>query len=229
FLAGSGVASRRRCDEIIRSGRVKINGVIEVNPARRIDPEIDVVELNEKRVKPSGELHYILLNKPAGTISSVSDNFGRRTVLDLLPFKFRLCPVGRLDAGTTGALILTDDGELAYRLTHPKFNIKKVYLARINGEITDAELELIKRGIKLEDCIARVHNVEVLHREDNCSELRLTLTEGKKREIKRIFNFLGYNVKRLHRESFADISCGSLKPGEWRELSEEEIKKLKKM
>ncbi len=196
-------------------------------PATHIDPESDVIEVGGKRVLLDAEKIYILLNKLPGYLSATSDPHGEQTVLDLLPpMKKRIYPVGRLDKDTEGLLLLTNDGELTYRLTHPKHHVGKVYLAWVTGNPTDESLEKLRRGIMLEDGMTSPALVEREEGADG-SCLRITIYEGRKRQVKRMCAAIGHEVRRLKRIQVGPIHLGDLRPGHYRYLSQEEIETLK--
>lgn len=227
YLAASGIASRRKSADIVRSGRVTVNGKAVANPFREVFLD-DRVAVDGSRVYPLGRPVIILLNKAKGTLSTVSDDRGRRTVLDGIKVPGRLFPVGRLDRDTTGALLLTNDGDLAYRLTHPKFEVEKVYRVTTDRPVSRVDLRKIESGIDMGE--GQIGRGEVLDpkegsmgkRETGRTHVRLRLTHGKKREIRRMVSALGYGVVHLHRESFAGLGVKGMDPGEWRELTRKE-------
>ena len=228
YLARCGVAARRKCDELVFDGKVRVNGEVVTEPWRRVDPHTDEVRVGAKRVEPPGDRTYLLLHKPPDVITTASDPQGRPTVVGLVAADFpeaRLYPVGRLDADTTGALLLTDDGELAHRLPHPKYQTAKEYVAELTSEITDEELERIRVGLELEDGPARPDELERM----GGDVVRLTLHEGRKHIVKRMFDAVGRPVGRLHRSRFAGLSADGLEPGSWRELSCEEVQGLREL
>lgn len=226
FIADSGFCSRRQADEIIKSGRVKINNVIETNLSRRVLPS-DKVQVDSNYIKQSVKLEYILLNKPKDTISTVKDEKNRKTIMDLVRTKFRLFPVGRLDRNTTGVLILTNDGELANRLMHPKYQIERVYLAGLDKPLKTIDAEKISKGIKTP--AFESNPCEVIIVPEDHTQVYITLREGKNREVKKIFESLGYMVKKLDRKAFAGITASGLARGDYRRLAREEIIHLKKI
>ena len=226
YLAEAGVASRRKCDDLIEAGAVAVNGTVVNQPWLDIDPLSDEVTVEGKPIEPSPGRVYLLLNKPAGVITTVSDPQGRKTVLALLGNAFpdrRLYPVGRLDADTTGALLLTDDGELAYRLTHPKYEMVKEYSVLLNRNFGEEDREKLESGIMLEDGWVRPDSVE----QKIPDRIAVKLHEGRKRIIKRMFSELGFKVVELHRMNFADLTADDLPTGRWRELDLEEINNLR--
>lgn len=226
YIADSGYCSRRQADEIIKSGRVKVNNVIETNLARRIQSG-DNVQIDSNPIKQSVKLEYILLNKPKDTITTVRDEKNRRTIMDVVRTKFRLFPVGRLDRNTTGVLILTNDGELANRLMHPKYQIERVYLAGLDKPLKFTDAERISKGVSTEDFNSSP--CEIFIDPADHSFVYITLKEGKNREVKKIFETFGYKVKKLDRKSFAGITTSGLARGEFRRLTKQEIFQLKKV
>lgn len=226
YLAEAGVASRRKCDDLIAAGAVTVNGIVVSQPWLDIDPLNDEVIVDGKPIERSPDRVYLLLNKPAGVITTVSDPQGRKTVLSLLGNAFpdrRLYPVGRLDADTTGALLLTDDGELAYRLTHPKYEMIKEYSVLLDRTFSEEDRGQLESGIMLEDGWARPDSVE----KKISGRVVVKLHEGRKRIIKRMFLEFGLKVVELHRMNFAGLSADDLPTGRWRELDLEEISNLR--
>jgi len=229
FLAKAGLGSRRVCDELIQKGLVTVNGEVESNPARRIIMETDEVIFQGKQLQLTPTHHYYLLNKPAQVITTTHDPYGRKTVVELLPSPGRIYPVGRLDFDTTGAILATDDGELAYQLTHPKFQIPKTYAVRVLGQVKQTDLDQIPLGINIESKTPAIADVLDVSYSDRYTDVRLVLREGRKREIKRIFMAFGHRVIKLHREQFAFLRVDDMALGAYRELTEAEVKKLKEL
>jgi 23S rRNA pseudouridine2605 synthase len=229
FLAHSGVCSRRNADLLIESGRVAVNGVPVQKLGILIDEQRDEITVDGKRVSLQPNLIYILLNKPKGCLSTVKDSFHRPTVLDLVGKDKKVFPVGRLDQDTEGVLLLTNDGELAYRLTHPKFQIEKTYLVTVKGEMDQKILEKFKRGVKIEEDVVASGEGKIIRAEKERSVFELTLKEGRKREIKRMCEMVGFPVSNLIRSKFAHLSARGLQTGQWRYLTDREILQLKKM
>ncbi len=225
YIADSGFCSRRQADEIIKNGRVKVNNIIETNLSRRVLPD-DKVHIDSNPIKQSVKLEYILLNKPKDTITTVSDEKNRKTIMDLVKTKFRLFPVGRLDRNTTGVLILTNDGELANRLMHPKYQIERVYLAGLDKPLKFTDAKKISQGVITEDFKSSPCEI-VIDPSDN-SLVYVKLKEGKNREVKKIFETFGYKVKKLDRKSYADVTVSGLARGEFRRLTKQEIAHLRK-
>jgi pseudouridine synthase len=231
FLAHAGVCSRREADRFIESGRVRVNGRVVAELGQKIDPSRDRVDVGGRAVKGGDERPvYILLFKPSGRVVTVKDPFGRPTVMDLLPkLHARVYPVGRLDAESEGALLLTNDGEMAFRLTHPKHEIGKVYEVRVNGEPSGDDLERLRKGLFLEGRKTAPARVQVLRRSLRQTLLRVEIHEGRKREIRKMFEALGYPVAGLLRVQFAGLTLEGLRPGQWRYLKSREVENLRKV
>ena len=229
FLAMAGVGSRRSCDNYIVEGRVSVNKQPVTRLGVRIDPDVDEVYFDGKRVERVKEFIYILMNKPLRTVTTVKDEKRRKTVIDLLGISERLFPVGRLDYYTSGALLITNDGELAYYLIHPRFEVKKVYRVMLNKIIRPIDLHHFQTGIMLDERKTAPCKVRELRRMGNRSYLEVELHEGRNRQIRRMFDALGYHVEELHRLSFAGLNVTDLKPGEWRELTAKEVEMLKSL
>jgi pseudouridine synthase len=220
FLARAGVASRRRSDELIRAGRVRVNG--RTGELNTIVGRRDVVEVDGERVERQ-PLAYILLNKPRGVVTTASDPEGRRTVVELVPPEPRVVPVGRLDVDTTGALLLTNDGDLAHRLAHPRYGVPKVYEAEVEGRPSAETLARLREGVELEDGMTSPAGARLVAP----SQLELTLHEGRNRQVKRMCEAVGHPVRRLRRSRYADLDASALAPGEWRELTRDEVAALR--
>ena len=228
YLASCGVASRRKCEDIIRSGTVLVNGEIEVNPFHLLLPE-DSILLDDQEMFSLVDTEVIVLNKPDGYITTTNDPQGRNTVMDLVKSPNRLFPVGRLDKDTTGVLLLTNDGNLAYQLTHPKYQVEKVYRVQIMGFLSNNDIAQIKSGVMIGP--DETGQGEVLSQNKvskSVTEIELVLTQGKKREVRRILSSLGYKVIALQRISFGGITTDGLNLGHWRRLSEEEALSLRR-
>ncbi len=227
FMAEAGVASRRACEELIRQGRVTVNGET-ASLGRSVEPEQDRVELDGKPVQKEQRRTVILLYKPRGVVSTSSDPEGRRTVQDYFrEIPERLYNVGRLDLNSEGLLLMTNDGALANRLTHPRYGVEKTYYAVCDGRLTASEAARLTNGVELEDGMtapARVDAVRTTQRGD--TSFLITIHEGRNRQIRRMLEAVGHRTLRLKRERFGPLSLGTLAPGEWRKLSDEEIKKL---
>lgn len=229
YLSKCGIASRRGADRMIEQGRVSINGKPVKELGVIIDENKDEVSVDGKLCTLPPEPVYIILNKPKGYVTTMKDEFGRKTVLDLIRnVGQRVYPVGRLDLDTEGILLLTDDGEMSYRLTHPKFGIKKVYKATVRGEFPHELISRIDEGVRLEDDFVASAKAKLVGSQGKFSTLILELSEGRKREVRRICRTLGFPVQHLKRIKFADLSCEGMKVGTWRYLNRKEIDKLKK-
>lgn len=228
FLALCKVASRRKSEELINAGKITINGRTAVL-ADDVDPEKDVVEYNGKKMIVPQNYEYFLLNKPAGVLSSVSDDRGRKVVTDFLPAGSHAVPVGRLDLDTTGVLLLTNDGELTYRLTHPSFGVRKIYRAKVLGDFTQEKAEMMKAGITIEGETMQAEAVSITSSHGRIHNVTVSLHEGKKREVKELVKAVGCRVLELERFAFGNITCRGLKVGEIRRLTEEEIRYLYKL
>ena len=220
-LATRGWGSRRVCEELIEAGRVTVNGEV-ARLGRRVDPEVDVVQVDGAPVgvKP-GLVHY-LLNKPAGVVTTAKDTHGRPTVVDLVPAEPRVFPVGRLDADTEGLLLLTNDGELANRIAHPRHGVDKEYLAVVQGQLTGGALRRLREGVELDD--GRTAPARVTQPEPGV--LRITIHEGRNRQVRRMCEAVGHPVERLIRVRIGPLRDAALAPGEWRELTQAELKAL---
>ncbi|MGE5632504.1 MAG: pseudouridine synthase [Caulobacteraceae bacterium] len=222
-----GVASRRKCEELILEGRVKVNGITVAELGAKVDKQKDIIELDGKVIKQSNEKIYILLNKPIGYITSVRDQFGRPTVLDLVQgVKERVYPVGRLDYDTEGLIILTNDGELTYRITHPKHNIDKTYRALLRGKTGKADVEAFMKGIAVEDYITSPARLELIKYINGDSLVNITIHEGKNRQVRKMCREIGHEVIKLKRISIGKITLGNLQKGTWRHLNDEEVRYL---
>jgi pseudouridine synthase len=220
YLARAGVASRRGAEELIRAGRVRVNGET-AGLATFVEP-VDRVELDGRRLVLEA-LAYVLLHKPAGVVTTADDPHGRPTVVGLVDVPQRVVPVGRLDADTTGALLLTNDGPLSHRLMHPRYEVDKVYEAEVEGEPDDAALRRLAEGVELDDGTTAPARVRRL----GPTRLELTLHEGRKHQVKRMCEAVGHPVHRLHRSSYAGLTLAGLEPGAWRQLTREEVDALR--
>jgi pseudouridine synthase len=230
FLASAGIGSRRKCEDIIREGRVQINGESISELARYIETDSDRVAVDGRVVETVRKSTILVINKPFGVLSTVSDNRGRKTVIGLareMGYGERLFPVGRLDMDTTGLLLLTNDGDLAYRLTHPRYKIEKRYLVTVEGLVNDGVVESIGSGVDLEDFVTMPCAVKVIDRSGGSSTLEIRLKEGKKRQIRRMFAESGHNVLKLRRVALGDLEFSDLEDGDMRPLTENEETRLR--
>jgi pseudouridine synthase len=227
FLAECGIASRREAETYIAEGRVQVNGEVATIGVK-IDPDVDAVELDGAGVTRDQKV-YVVLHKPKGVITSAKDTHERPTVLDYLDgVTARVFPVGRLDMDVTGALLLTNDGEIAHRLAHPKFQVDKIYVAWVDGRMTAATARSLSEGIELEDGPTAPAKVTILKTNTDSSRVRLVIHEGRKRIVKRMCAAVGHPVRDLRRLAMGSIRADGLIPGEWRYLSDEEIATLKR-
>jgi 23S rRNA pseudouridine2605 synthase len=228
FLARAGVASRRGSEDLITAGRVAVNGQIVTGLGSKVDPATDVVTVDGRQVSLADAPVYIALNKPAGVVTTMSDPQGRRTVASLVPAAENpgLFPVGRLDRDTTGLLLFTTDGELSHRLLHPRWKVEKTYRVRVDGSLSEAEVALLREGIELDDGPTQPAEIEILDT-GRTSKAVITIREGRKRQVRRMFSAVGHPVIELHRSSFGPVDVGGLREGEVRELSDAEVSALR--
>lgn len=224
LLQGAGAAARRKADLLIKAGRVRVNHVVVREPWREVDPERDIITLDDRRIRLASEKHYFKLYKPRGVTSTLQDRHAARTLAEFIPPGLRLFPIGRLDRESEGLLILTDDGELALRLSHPRYRVPKRYRVELDRPLTARDLERLKGGLTLEDGPFRPHELRPVDRRT----VELALYEGRKREIRRGFSALGYRVIRLVRLAIGPISLGDLEPGELRPLNAAELESLQR-
>ena len=222
-IAASGITSRRKAEELIKQGKVKVNGQVVTELGTKVDSK-DEIEVNNQIIEKETKEYY-LLNKPRGVITSTSDDKNRKTVVELINTDARIYPVGRLDYDTTGALLLTNDGEFANILTHPKNNIDKVYLAKLNGIITGVQINKLKDGVLLDDVLVKPSRVKLkrVNKESNTSMVGITIHEGKNHQVKRMFESVGFLVDKLTRERIGIFNLEGLKSGEYRKLTPKEV------
>jgi 23S rRNA pseudouridine2605 synthase len=220
WLARAGVTSRRKADDLIKAGRVTVNG--RPGQLNTFVQRTDEVSLDGQPLAKQ-TLSYVLLHKPAGVVTTASDPQGRTTVLDLVDHPNRVVPVGRLDADTTGALLLTNDGDLAHRLAHPRYEVDKVYVAEVWGQPTDGTLRKLAEGVKLEDGKTAPATVRRLEG----GRIELTIHEGRNRQVKRMLESVGHRVQALHRSAYGPLKLEGLEPGAWRELEPSEVERLR--
>ena len=222
YLARAGIASRRGADELIKAGRVRVNG--RPGELSTFVGAADAVEVDGRPVTKQ-RLAYVLLNKPGGVVTTARDPHGRPTVIGLVPAEPRVVPVGRLDADTTGALLLTNDGQLAHRLAHPRYRVDKVYEVEVEGDPAAAALRRLAAGVELEDG----RTAPARARRRGRGRLELTIHEGRKHQVKRMCEAVGHPVHRLHRSRYASLTPAGLAPGEWRKLTREEVTELRRL
>ena len=224
-LARAGVASRRAVEEMIVRGRIRVNGE-RVALGRRIDAAKDIVEVDGSRVPLSTDLAYYLVNKPVGVVTTAHDEEGRETVMDLLEVEVRVFPVGRLDMDSEGAVLLTNDGELAQRLTHPSFGVPKTYLVEASGSVKEKSLRALARGVELDDGVTAPAEVRLVEKNPNGTLVEMSITEGRNRQIRRMFDAVGHPVRRLVRTAIGPLMLGRLKPATYRKLRPDEVMSL---
>ena len=229
YLAQCGLGSRRKCDQFIKNGRITINAKIVTTFGTMIDDKNDKISFDGKLVTKENKLIYILLNKPAGYVTTLNDELNRKTVIDLVPTSERIYPVGRLDKDTEGLLLFTNDGDLSYHLTHPKFIIIKKYLVKIDTQFLYNDLKKLEKGVMLDDGITAPCTIEYSNSDNNRKSLIISIHEGRKRQVRRMFKSLNYTVVQLKRICFANLTLNDLSIGKWRHLTKSEIKQLKKL
>jgi 23S rRNA pseudouridine2605 synthase len=226
-LADAGVAARRKAEDLIRAGRVSVNGEVETDLARRVDPGADELAVDGIVVTRPDRLVYLMLNKPVGYLTAVTDT-RERTVMELLPQDFgRLFPVGRLDRETEGLLLVSNDGDLGHRLMHPRYHVRKTYRAVVDGAITEARVDRLRGGITLDDGPTQPAKATIA-RIGPTSEVEITISEGRKRQVRRMFSAIGHPVLELERVSYGPLSLRDLPRGKWRELDGVELAALKR-
>lgn len=231
YMASQGIASRRKCEEYITQGKVKINGETVKELGIKVNPNKVKIEFNGKEIKNTHEPHvYILLNKPIDYVTTVKDQFGRNSVLDLVQINKRIVPVGRLDMYTSGALILTDDGDFVYKITHPKHEITKTYTVTLKGIPTSDEIRNLENGVDIGGFTTSKAKVKILKTDEEAgtSRLEITIHEGKNRQIRKMCEAINKKVLALHRSKIGNIGVKDLKIGTWRYLSQKEVELLLK-
>lgn len=232
YIALCGVASRRKAEELILAGRVTVNDEVMTELSYKVDEENDIVKVDDKLIKEENKLVYILLNKPEGYITTVKDQFDRPSVLDLVSdIKERVYPIGRLDYETSGLLLLTNDGDLTYKLTHPKHEVDKTYVARVKGKLTKEEIERFKTGLKIEDYTTAPAKLKVIKYDEqrDSALLEIKIHEGKNRQVRKMCKAINHPVLRLRRSAMGKIKIGDCEIGKYRYLTEDEIKYLKNL
>ncbi|HNY49359.1 MAG TPA: pseudouridine synthase [Smithella sp.] len=227
IIATAGVASRRHAEKLITEGRVSVNNVVVDKLGEKADAEKDVIRIDGNIISTEKTKYYIALNKPAGFVTTLHDPQNRPTIVDLLrDVPERVYPVGRLDYDSRGLLLLTNDGDFAQKIQHPRFQKPKVYKVKIQGRLSKEQLTQLSRGVKLEDGLFKPENLRIEKYNDKSTWLRLTLREGRNRIIRRGFEAIGYRVASLMRESIGNLQLGTLKEGDWRHLTKKEINQL---
>jgi 23S rRNA pseudouridine2605 synthase len=225
-LAAAGVASRRAAEELIAAGRVRVDGDVVRVQGRRVDPKTARIEVDGDRIDVDPEHEYWIVNKPAGMVTTANDPEGRRTVAELVRGKRRLYPVGRLDADTTGLVIMTNHGEMAHRLMHPRFEVARVYVAEVKGAPDRRALDRLLEGIELDDGLARAKRVRAVGRARERGQIEIVMAEGRNREVRRMFDAIGFPVLQLVRVAFGPVRLGDLGSGHTRRLTPPEVGKL---
>ncbi len=228
YMAECGVGARRKCDEAISQGRVSVNGVVQTRLGVQINEKRDAVLVDGRRLRPAPRFEYILLNKPKGCVTTAADEKSRKTVLDLVKSKTRVFPVGRLDIHTTGLLLLTNDGELAYKLTHPKFGVEKIYEVMLDADLNESDRKKLQAGIDLEEGKTARCRIDFLDF-DNRHVVHLTLHQGWKHQVRRMFESCGYQVLKLKRVGLGTLTLRGLRIGQWRKLTSLEIIRLQSL
>lgn len=229
YLARCGLGSRRKMEEEIAEGKVTVNGETITAMGWQVDPQKDQVKYLGRLVQPEEELVYVLLYKPLETVTTVHDEKNRRTVVDLIAIPQRIYPVGRLDYWTSGLLILTNDGDFAYALTHPKHEIPKTYHAIVEGNVRDSQLEPIRNGMIVDEIQYAPAKAKVVRRHGENTLLEIVLVEGRNRQVRKMCEGIGHRVLELERVSMGPLTLGDLKPGKWRRLNVQEVNMLKEM
>ena len=222
-LAAAGVASRRAVEEMIVKGRIKVNGKVVKELGTRIDPEVDQVQVDGRPWQLDPDRIYFAFHKPKGVVSTMADENGRPCLADYFMGFDRVFNIGRLDADTTGLLLMTNDGDLANQLAHPSFGVEKLYVAKVRGKITRVEMQRLKDGVKLDDGLAQADSARVIDQNEQTSLVEVVLHSGKNRVVRRMFDAIGFPVLELTRKSFGPMRLGNLKPGQFRELSKLEV------
>jgi len=228
-LAHAGVSSRRKAEELIRQGRVTVNRRVVTQLGTKVDPTRDDIRVDGERVQTTSSHTYIIVNKPRGVVSTMEDERGRKSLGELVPVPVRLYPVGRLDVSSEGLILLTDDGELANLLTHPRYEHDKEYLVLVNGHPTDKVLEAWQRGVLLDGKPTAPARLSVVKRQGDSTLLRIVMHEGRKRQIRRVASLLGHPVQELKRMRLGPLQLGTLETGQWRTLTAKEVRELEQL
>lgn len=229
YLAICGVASRRKSEELIQAGNVSVNNEIITEMGTVINPDIDVVMVNGTVVKPEEDKLYIMINKPTGYVTTVADQFNRSKVTDLVDVKERVYPVGRLDYNTSGLLLLTNDGDMAYKLTHPKFKVEKVYMAKVKGKPSASEMKSFEAGLEIEDYVTSPAKIRIVKEFQSETLVEIMIREGRNRQVRKMCDTIGHPVVELMRISVGELQLGDLPIGKWRNLLNKEVEYLKNL
>ena len=222
FIASNGIISRRKVDEYIEQGRITVNGITVRERGFKVNPIKDKIGVDGEIIKTNVRKIYIVLNKPPKVISAVTDNKNRKTVVDLVKIKERIFPIGRLDYDTTGLILLTNDGELANKLMHPKYEVDKIYLVHLSKPLNEKHREKISDGIFIDRKKTEPAKISFVNKYDN-KKIYVSIHEGRNRQVKKMFEEFGYKIKKLHRTKYGNLKLGNLKEGGWRNLSKEEV------
>jgi len=228
YIARCGVSSRRKAEELIINGNVKVNGIVVTELGTKVDTDKDRVAVDNNTISENNKIIYIKLYKPEGYVTTAKDQFGRKTVLDLIEIEERIYPIGRLDYNTSGLLLLTNDGDLANKLMHPKYHIYKTYVADVDGRISDESINKLISGVNIEDYKTAPAKVKLIRYSGDKSTVQISIYEGKNRQVRKMLDAVGHNVFMLKRISLGEIGLDNLKPGSWTYLKEDEIKFLKR-
>ena len=228
YLAGQGVASRRKADELIEKGKVQINGRKIFEPGLKINPKTDKVKVNGKSLGTEIQPVYFIFNKPKNVVTSTSDPEGRPTVLDFFKkIRKRVFPVGRLDWGTEGLLLITNDGDFAWKVTNPKSKIPRTYHAKLDGQVPESKLEKLKKGVSIVGGRVRATHIKHLGKKSDKKDwIQITITEGKNRQVRKMFQKIGFDVVKLKRVAIGQLKLSGLKPGDYRPMNQKDLKKL---
>ncbi len=229
YMARCGIASRRKCEELILRGSVSVNDILITELGTKVKPSIDKVAVNGRPIVPEETKIYIVLNKPTGYVTTVKDEKNRPTVIDLINISERIFPIGRLDYDTSGLLLLTNDGDIYNKVIHPRKAINKTYIALIKGTLNDAKIKLFNTGIDIGGYITAPADIKLLKQHSSSSEVKITIHEGKNRQIRRMCQNIGNPVLELKRIRVGDLSLGNIKIGSWRHLTSDEINYLKSL
>jgi len=229
YISHSGYTSRRKADDLIFQGKVKINNKVEKNPAYRVDIEKERVSIAGVEIKLQDKMIYVMLNKPVDIITSVDDQFDRKTVVDLVKMDERIYPIGRLDYDSKGLILLTNDGELTQRLTHPRHEVYKKYFVKVNKVLSSKEVQDLSKGIEIDGYKTNKPIIDILSKNNGNTDMYVSIDEGRNRQIRKMFKSVGANVITLKRVSIGELMLGNLKEGNWRYLTKKEIDYLKSL